>query len=283
MFFSFFLFNPLQELGNVIATYNETKASMENFSKLMNSNSEAIPSNPKTIGLITNLRFSNISFKHQTAKSYAVKNISFEAHAGETIAFVGPSGSGKTNFLLTLLHLFSQGKGTFLDITVVTRNADEPLYNFLKSKCDQIQIKEGMSAIPLLDKMDKKANHLVCFDDLILAKDQTPIINYYIRARKLNCSVVYLSQSFFDIPPIIRKNCSYMVFLKIGGLREIKTILRDFSLDCTKEQLVSMYDYATAEKLSPFIIDIEEKDRNHKFRKGFNEYLNPSQYGADEN
>ena len=193
-----------------------------------------------------------------------------------------PSGSGKSNFLVNLIHQFCNGKGTFADITIVTRNKDEPIYNYLTSKCDQIRIVEGLHNIPVLDKMDKKVNHLVCFDDLILAKDQSQIINYYIRARKLNCSVIYLSQSFFDIPPIIRKNCSYMVFLKIGGLREIKTILRDFSLDCSKEQLIKMYDYATQEKLSPFIIDIEEKDRLHKFRKGFREYLDPSQFGLDE-
>jgi hypothetical protein len=194
-----------------------------------------------------------------------------------------PSGSGKSNFLVNLIHLFSTGgKGTFADITIITRNKDEPIYNYLTSKCDQIIIKEGLQNIPSLDKMDKKVNHLVCFDDLILAKDQTQIINYYIRARKLNCSVVYLSQSFFDIPSIIRKNCSYMVFLKIGGLREIKTILRDFALNCSKQQLIGMYDFATEEKLSPFIIDIEEKDRTHKFRKGFNQYLNPTDYGEDE-
>jgi hypothetical protein len=194
-----------------------------------------------------------------------------------------PSGSGKSNFLVNLIHLFSQGeKGTFADITIITRNKDEPLYNFLTKKCDQIQIKEGLHNIPQLDKFDKKVNHLVCFDDLVLAKDQSAIENFYIRARKLNCSVVYLSQSFFDIPSMIRKNCSYMVFLKIGGMREVKTILRDFSLSCSKEQLVNMYDHATKEKLSPFVIDIEEKDPTHKFRKGFTEYLTPIQFGADE-
>ena len=99
-----------------------------------------------------------------------------------------PSGSGKSNFLVNLIHLFSQGKGTFENITIVTRNKDEPLYNFFTSKCDQIQVKEGLHSLPTLDKMDKKSNHLVCIDDMILAKDQTPIINYYIRARKLNCS-----------------------------------------------------------------------------------------------
>jgi hypothetical protein len=43
-----------------------------------------------------------------------------------------------------------------------------------------------------------------------------------------------------------------------------------------------MYDYATAEKLSPFVIDIEEKDNKHKFRKGFTDYLNPDDYGEPE-
>lgn len=111
MFFSFFLFNPLQELGNVIATYNETKASMDNFSDLMNSKSEITPANPKTIGPIKNLRFQNVSFKHQSTSSYAVKNISFEAGAGETIAFVGPSGSGKTTLVKMLVGLYNPAEG----------------------------------------------------------------------------------------------------------------------------------------------------------------------------
>jgi ATP-binding cassette subfamily B protein len=111
MFFSFFLFNPLQELGNVIATYNETKVSMDNFADLMSSKSEEIPASPKTIGAINHLRFSNISFKHQSAASYAVQDISFEAQAGETIAFVGPSGSGKTTLVKMLVGLYKPAEG----------------------------------------------------------------------------------------------------------------------------------------------------------------------------
>jgi len=111
MFFSFFLFNPLQELGNVIATYNDTKASMDNFSTLMNAKSEEKPDNPKTMGAIQNLRFSNISFKHQTAKSHAIKNMSFEVKSGETVAFVGPSGSGKTTLVKMLVGLYQPEEG----------------------------------------------------------------------------------------------------------------------------------------------------------------------------
>ena len=189
-----------------------------------------------------------------------------------------PSGSGKSNFLVNLIHLFCNGTGTFQDIYIICRSADEPLYNFLKGKSDRIHILEGLHNIPNLDKMDKEDNHLVCFDDLVLAKDQSQIANFYIRCRKKNCSVIYLSQSYFDIPKMIRKNCSYMIFLKIGGLREIKTILRDFSLNCSSDQLVNMYNYATEQKMSPFIINIEESDDNKKFRKGFLEYLVPSMF-----
>jgi ATP-binding cassette subfamily B protein len=124
MFFSFFLFNPLQELGNVIATYNETKASMDNFGDLMNAKSEEKPPHPKTIGLINNLRFSNISFKHQTASTYAVKDISFEAKAGETIAFVGPSGSGKTTLVKMLVGLYTPEDGAIFYNEINAKDID---------------------------------------------------------------------------------------------------------------------------------------------------------------
>ena len=191
---------------------------------------------------------------------------------------VAPSGSGKTNFLLNLIHLFSQGaKGTFADITIITRNKDEPLYNYLVSKCDQIQVKEGIHNLPQLDKMDKKVNHLVCFDDLVLSKDQSAIENYYIRARKLNCSVIYLSQSYFRIPKIIRNNCSYMVILKLSGNREVNLILSEFGLGVSREQLIAMYEYATQEKFSPLLIDLEE-DPFKRFRKGFSVVLDPAEF-----
>ena len=192
-----------------------------------------------------------------------------------------PSGSGKTNFVLNLISLFSQGKGTFQTIDIITRNKDEPLYNYLHKKCPDITIKEGMKSLPVLDKMDKKTNHLVICDDLLLDKDQQPIINYYIRCRKLNCSIAYLSQSYFDIPSLIRKNCSYMVFLKLGGQREVKDILRNFALGISKDQLINMYNYATDEKLDCLLLDLEAS-KDKKFRKNFDEYMNPSDYGEDE-
>jgi len=190
---------------------------------------------------------------------------------------VAPSGSGKTNFLLNLIHLFSMGEGTFADITIITRNKDEPLYNFITTKCDQIQVKEGLHNLPVLDKFDKRSNHLVVLDDLVLSKDLSPVESYYIRARKLNCSVIFLSQSYFRIPKIIRNNCSYMVILKLSGNREVNVILSEFGLGVSKEQLIGMYDYATDTKFSPLLIDLEQ-DPDRRFKKGFQEILDPRNY-----
>ena len=193
------------------------------------------------------------------------------------MCIVATSGSGKTNFLCNLIGLFSKGKGTFQTITIITKNKDEPLYKWITSKSDQIVIKEGLSNTPALDKYDKDFNHLLVWDDLVLSKDLSMVENYYIRARKLNVSVIFISQSYFRIPKIIRNNCSYMVLLKLSGQREVNVILSEFGLGVTKEELIEIYKYATSEKFSPLLIDLEAES-NKRFRKGLLEVIDTSQY-----
>ena len=195
------------------------------------------------------------------------------------MCIVAPSGSGKTNFLLNLIALFSKGRGTFASITILTRVADEPLYNFLKLKAENIQIKEGLSNTPPLDKFDKEENHLVIWDDLVLAKSLEMVENYYIRARKFNVSCIFISQSYYHIPTMIRKNCSYMVILKLGsGKREIKMIMSEFGMGLEQEQIMNMYEYATDTKFVPLLVDMNTADKYKKFRKGFLEILDPDEF-----
>jgi len=204
-----------------------------------------------------------------------VENPNFHIHNLKLpfrMCIVAPSGSGKTNFLVNLLSMFSVGKGTFASINIITRNADEPLYKWVKGKSDQIVIKEGLTNTPPLDKFDKELNHLVVWDDLVLSKDLSMVENYYIRARKLNVSVIFISQSYFKIPKIIRNNCSYMVLLKLSGNREVNMILSEFGLGVSKEELLQLYEYATKEKFSPLLIDMEE-DKFKRFRKGLIEII----------
>ncbi|WP_445720061.1 ABC transporter ATP-binding protein [Flavobacterium sp.] len=114
VFFTFFIFGPLQELGNFIIALNETKVSMENFKDLLNAPKEFRPSNPKNIGPITHLQFSNVSFQHKSASQKAVENINFNIKKGETVAFVGPSGSGKTTLVKLLVGLYPPAEGQVL-------------------------------------------------------------------------------------------------------------------------------------------------------------------------
>ena len=111
VFFTFFIFGPLQELGNFIIVVNETKVSMTNFKLLLSAAKEYRPKNPTSIGQIHSLRFSNVSFQHKTASFKAVENINFEIQKGETIAFVGPSGSGKTTLVKLLVGLYPPASG----------------------------------------------------------------------------------------------------------------------------------------------------------------------------
>lgn len=195
------------------------------------------------------------------------------------MCLVAPSGSGKTNFLLNLIHLFSKGKGTFSSITIVTRIADEPLYNFLKSKSESIQILEGMSKTPELNKFDKSENHLVVWDDLVLSKDLARVEEYYLRARKFNVSCCFISQSYYHIPTMIRRNSTYMIILKLGASsRELKCLLSEMGASLDKDQLVNMYEYATNTKFVPMIVNCEEQDKYKKYRKGFDEILDPDDF-----
>ncbi len=89
VFFTFFIFGPLQELGTFIIALNETKVSMENFKELLNAPKEYRPKDAVALGSINALQFSNVSFKHKTAKHNAVEDINFDIKQGETVAFVG--------------------------------------------------------------------------------------------------------------------------------------------------------------------------------------------------
>jgi ATP-binding cassette subfamily B protein len=109
--FSFFIFGPLQEIGNILLSYREAEASLNNFNNLMQKAPETEPTNPAPLGNIETLSFKQVSFQHQTASHKAIDNISFDVKVGETIAFVGPSGSGKSTLMKLLVGLYRPQEG----------------------------------------------------------------------------------------------------------------------------------------------------------------------------
>ncbi|MEP6700805.1 MAG: ABC transporter ATP-binding protein, partial [Bacteroidota bacterium] len=65
--FSFFVFGPLQEIGNIIISYREAEASLNNFQNLMQKKPEPQAAHPRHLGEINTLGFDHVGFKHQSA------------------------------------------------------------------------------------------------------------------------------------------------------------------------------------------------------------------------
>ena len=112
--YSFFIFGPLQELGNIINIYREAEVSLGKFQEILDIPPEPRPVNPVPVPELHRLAFDDVSFKHQTASSPALTDISFEVARGDTIAFVGPSGAGKTTLVKLLVGLYPPQSGDIL-------------------------------------------------------------------------------------------------------------------------------------------------------------------------
>jgi ATP-binding cassette subfamily B protein len=124
LFYSFFLFSPLQELGTVVQNWRDAEVSLANFSGIMSTPVDPKPAKPVLMEKVETLAFNNVSFKHLTANRNALNNISFETTSGETIAFVGPSGSGKTTLVKLLVGLYQPKEGDILYNNILSRDID---------------------------------------------------------------------------------------------------------------------------------------------------------------
>jgi len=221
------------------------------------------------------------NFYEKIPKELLVKadNPNFKIHGiaiPARIIVSAPSGTGKTNFVCNFIQHFCGGKGTFADITILCASKAEPLYEFLESK--GITVEEGLHNLPDLNKFDKDINHLIIIDDLMLAKNQDKVQEYFIRCRKKNVTIMYLAQHFYKIPIIVRQNSNYFVILKAGNKKSLNLMLNEFSVGVTKEQLMKMYEYATKDKFNFLLINCDESDPEKKFRHNFTDYLNPANF-----
>jgi ATP-binding cassette subfamily B protein len=112
--YSFFIFGPLQELGNVINIYRETEVSLRNFQNILETPEEPRPSDPVALSALTHLAFEGVGFTHQAATAPALVDVSFDLERGQTVAFVGPSGAGKTTLVKLIVGLYTPQSGRIL-------------------------------------------------------------------------------------------------------------------------------------------------------------------------
>lgn len=191
---------------------------------------------------------------------------------------IGSSGSGKTQ---TLLQILSDMPNTFNKMYIYTK-AEEPLYKYLEQKipADLLTISYDLNDLRKFDDEKYYGSTLVIFDDMVNEKDQKCIQELYIRGRKLGVSMLYLSQSFFKIPKLIRLQCDYCFIIKVPNMRDLNLILSEFSLGTTKEQLQNMYKYVISQGFGNFfLIDMKAPQNSGlSYRKNFLTSLNPNNF-----
>ncbi len=111
LFYSFMIFNPLTELGQVSQNYQEARASLEQVAKVMAARPEMKPTHPKAVGTLADIKFQDVGFRYAEDLPFAVRKLSFAVKSGETIAFVGPSGTGKSTLLKLFVGLYKPTEG----------------------------------------------------------------------------------------------------------------------------------------------------------------------------
>ena len=104
---------------------------------------------------------------------------------------------------------------------------------------------------------------------MITEKNLKKVEDLYIRGRKQNTSIAFISQSYFAIPKTIRLNCDYFIHTKIGSKKELTEIAKDHTTDITQEQFYGIYRTATSKPYSCLLIDLKTQNPLQKYRKDF--------------
>ena len=176
----------------------------------------------------------------------------------------GNSGSGETNLLY---HMLMKPLQHYDEIYLYAKNLEQEKYRKLIRKMREMSRQVGYEVhntsndkiIPV-DEMDYEDNqNLVIFDDYVCEKNQKDLINYFIQGRHKNCSVIYLTQSFYKTPKDIRLNCSHYCIYEFPSSRERNMISAE--LGVSKEK----FKAATQKPFSFLYVDKPMK----KFKRNF--------------
>lgn len=187
----------------------------------------------------------------------------------------GGTGSGKTQ---TLMNILKKMNGTFEKIILCVKTADEPLYKWLRAKIPppNLEIYEG-GIVPEVDKFkDYDGQLLVVFDDLVNMKNQKPIEEWYIRGRKVagGCSMIYLTQSWFRTPKLIRIQCNHIFLKRLTSIRDLNLVISEYGLGSMKKKIISTYKDITNESKIPFLLIRTDAEPAERFSKNFLTFIN---------
>ena len=119
----------------------------------------------------------------------------------------------------------------------------------------------------------RKRKIVIIYDDMVAdltsnRKFQAIINELFIRCRKSNISLVFITQSYFSVPGEVRLNCTHYLILKIHNKRELQQIAINHSTDIGYKDFLKIYRKCTSEPYSFLTIDTTLTADNHlRFRK----------------
>ncbi|GFX69613.1 uncharacterized protein TNCV_1769821 [Trichonephila clavipes] len=224
------------------------------------------------------------------------------------LLIAGASGTGKTNLLLNFIYDYLE----FDNLFVCAKDMYEPKYAKLKEKYtmfdsvdfDKILVKypkkkkimlelfekfgrkrtlfsSDTKEFITMDDLDPSCKNVVVFDDCMTDKEQKSIEDFFVRGRKKNATIMYLSQSYYRTPIIIRRNCNYLIFFNLQQ-REIQQIIREIEGSLTKKEFSRLYRKCMQQPYDSFMLDLVNPAL--RFRKKY--FIPINKYGrvfAEEN
>ena len=179
---------------------------------------------------------------------------------------IGSSGSGKTNVLLSLI----ENQPDIDKIYLYAKDPYEAKYQYLINKREGVGINhfnDPKAFIEYSNDMhdvykniddynpDKENKILIVFDDMIADMIQNKKLNsiateLFIRRRKLNISLVFITQSYHKVPKDVKLNTTHFFITKILSKTELQQTAINHSSDIRIEDFVDIYGKCTAEPYS---------------------------------
>ena len=187
------------------------------------------------------------------------------------ILIIGGSGSGKTN---TLLNLINEQRD-IEKIYLYAKDLSESKYEHLIKNRENAGIKHLNDSKPFIDcsntmndvyenndhyNLNRKRKVLIVFDDMIAdimtnKKFQSIIKELFIRCRKINISLLFITQSYFSVPKEVRLNSTHCLIMKINKGKELQNIAINHSADIDYKDFIKIYMECTKEPYNVLTID----------------------------
>ena len=206
------------------------------------------------------------------------------------ILIIGCSGSGKTNTLLNLIN----EQNDIDKIYLYAKDLSEPKYEHLIRNRENVGIKHLNDSKAFIEcsntmndvyenidhyNLNRRRKILIVFDDMIAdimtnKKFQSIIKELFIRCRKLNMSLVFITQSYCSVPKDVGLNSTHYLIMKINNKRELQNIANNHSADIYFKDFMKFYRESTREPYSFLTIDTKLPSGNPlRFTKNLSDTL----------